>query len=95
MIAFIQHHQTLYWTGICILAMVCCTGWYSFGATRPGKIELANTGKHSPALLITWRFKPFAHSLTFHLWNVAIVARLESSATRVAAALEIQMGSTC
>jgi hypothetical protein len=90
MTTFIQGHQTLYWTGILCLALVCCAGWYYFGATRLDSVALASAGKQPPALAIAWRFKPFAHSLTFHLANLIIVVRLEANDVRIGAGIEMQ-----
>jgi hypothetical protein len=78
-------HPALYWSIMFLLIGCLARGWYHLGATN--KMVTSQRNYTSFAL----RFRPFAQRFDCRIANLALSAQLESTRTRIAAAIEMKI----
>jgi hypothetical protein len=78
-------HQ--YWSGVIVLLILVCAGWYRLGVTR---LVVAGAPTRQ-RVVVQWRLHPFAHSVLVQVASVTIMGRLESDVDYLAASVAVRI----
>lgn len=77
-----------YFGGVIILLLLTCGGWFKLGSTR---LAVAGPAPARRRFIVSWRFRPFVHTVICQVANVLVAGKLETDIDFVAVSLAIRI----